>query len=306
MRVAIDDEFSLPVIADSGQCFRFTAMDCGGKETVPRGEKRPEAEANPGKIYRIQAKDRVLLMRALGNGSYDVSCSRQEYDDFWVPYFSFEDNYRKIRESIDPETDPYLYACAAGLSGLRLLRQDPFETLISFIISQRKSIPGIRSAVEKLCRMAGAPFEGPETLGEAGEPRGSRTYYAFPDASAIAGCSTGELASCGLGYRTRYVKQTAGMTADGEFSLETLAGLPDEQALDCLETLPGVGVKIASCVLLFGLHRLNAFPRDVWINRVIDEQYGGRFDLSRYAPYNGIIQQYLFMGIRKENRGKRS
>lgn len=245
--VKIEDDFDLRKIAESGQCFRFHETGDGG--------------------YRIQAGDRELVIRPLSPERYEVS----EWDPFWENYFDLATDYTGIRRKIS-EDDPYLCAAAEAGQGIRILRQDPWETLITFIISQRKSIPAIKGCVEKLCEAAG------------------RNHSAFPTREELASLTMDELKSCGLGYRAKYIAAVAA----GDLDMDFMARLGDEQLKKELMLLPGVGIKVASCTMLFGFHRMNLFPEDVWINRVLAEHYPDGFPFARYAPYCGVMQQYLF------------
>lgn len=259
--------------AESGQCFRLT----------PRGAG-----------WHLAALGRSLDIQPMDGGEFLFSCSEAEYRAVWTDYFDIDADYDMYAEAVPPE-DAFLTAAAAFSRGVRILRQDPWETLITFILSQRKNIPAIRRGVEELSRRYGAPI--PHT----GE-------FAFPGPGSLASAGEEELRACGLGYRAPYVLAAARMTAEGTLNLDSLKALPDAALLEALTAVPGVGVKVANCVRLFGFHRLGAFPRDVWIERVIQEQYGGSFPLERYAGFAGVIQQYLFFYGRSlalaERRGK--
>ena len=163
--------------------------------------------------------------------------------------------------------------------------------LISFIISQRKNIPAIKASIEKICALAGDVIA---------EDKEGSPIYSFPTPERLAALSMDELSSCSLGYRDKYVHQAALDVASGALDLESLSALDDDALLQELLKLYGVGVKVANCEILFGYHRLNAFPKDVWINRVLDLRYPGGFPFDKYAPYNGIMQQYLFFYSRNE------
>ena len=264
-------QFDLRKIADSGQSFRL-------RETAP-GE------------FEVVARDRVLRMLDRGASRYAFSCGEDEFRAIWVPYFDLETDYGAFCR-LAPPSDRFLSRALRFGDGLRILRQDPWEMLITFLISQRKNIPAIRSSVERLCRRFGEPIGG-----------GENVRYAFPTPVALAGRSGEELAACSLGYRTEYVRSAARMVAQGELDLCRAASLSDRELLDLLMTVPGVGPKVANCILLFGFHRIAAFPRDVWINRVIDREYGGDFPLERYDGCAGVIQQYLFYYARSGSRG---
>jgi N-glycosylase/DNA lyase len=159
------------LIARSGQCFRMHASDA---------------------LISLRTGSRFLEIQRNGPEELDLSCSEDEFP-FWAHYLDLNGPYAKAIRRI-PKDDPYLLSCASCCRGLRILRQDPFETLISFIISQRKAIPAIQSCVEKLCRLCGEKDE---------------KGYAFPTPQAIAACSLEELATCSLGYRAPYVRETA-------------------------------------------------------------------------------------------------
>ncbi|MPM07923.1 hypothetical protein SDC9_54234 [bioreactor metagenome] len=163
--------------------------------------------------------------------------------------------------------------------------------LVTFIISQRKNIPAIKRSVEALAALFGRPV--------AGAPEGA---FAFPSPEALAAQSIDSLAPCSLGYRAPYVLAAARMAGGGEIDLAGLESAGDEELFSALLTVPGVGTKVASCVMLFGYHRLDAFPRDTWINRTIDCQYGGCFEEERYRGFRGVIQQYMFYYART-NKG---
>ena len=214
---------SLSAIADSGQCFRWQR----------RGEE-----------WRIVAgKNAVQAMQNLSGDELTLNCSQEEYTRFWKPYFDLDTDYGAVIAAIPPE-DAYLRAAAEYGQGIRILRQDPWETLITFILSQRKNIPAIRQCVEKLCAACGNVIcedtEGP--------------LYAFPSPEEI--CTLGEerLRALGLGYRAPYVLRTAEAFCAG-WSVQTLEALSDEQ---------------------------------------LQSRYPGGFQLERYAPWGGVMQQYMF------------
>ena len=261
MTIVCIPEFDLAGIAESGQCFRMTAADDGSVQLVALG--------------------RWLSIRPLGGDQYEISCPPQEWQAVWRDYFDLDTDYAPFR-ALALKKDSFLQRAAEYGAGLRILRQQPFEMLISFIISQRKSIPAIRTAVEKLCRAFGEPFDTPAGV-----------KYAFPTPGALAAADSQALADCGLGYRVDYVKAAAQMAADGRLELEELARLKDCQLLEILQQVPGVGVKVASCTALFGYHRLAVAPVDVWIQRVLDKVYGGKWP-RRYRPALGVLQQYMF------------
>ena len=257
--------FDLKQIAESGQCFRMKMTD--------------ESHAV------VIAKDRVLEIRQTGGDTFEFDCSEAEFNDIWVSYFDLDTDYGAFIAGI-PKEDEFLLKAARKSAGIRILRQDPFEMLISFIISQRKSIPAIRTSVERLCRLCGNEIRD--------------GFYSFPEPKALSQLSEVDLSSCALGYRTEYVREAASSVYRGDTDPEKLAKLSDDELFEALTALKGVGKKVANCVMLFGFHRIGAFPVDVWMQRVMDEHYGGRFPVERYEGFAGVMQQYLFFYRRNQ------
>ena len=266
MKVRIPS-FDLALTADSGQCFRFNRQQLGE--------------------YSLVAFGQHLLIRELGQDSFEFSCSQAHFDGLWRHYFDLQRDYQAICAQVHPDGS-YLHQAVQYAGGLRILRQQPFETLISFIISQRKNIPAIKACVEKLSSRFGQQIQ--------------PGIHAFPEPEALALASETELSACGLGYRTPYIKNTARMVADGCIDLEDISKLPDEALQKELLRFPGVGIKVASCVMLFAYARMDAFPVDVWIERVLQAEYPQGFPVSQYAGVSGILQQHLFCYARQQAR----
>lgn len=259
--------FDIRQISESGQCFR---MRMTGEDSA-----------------RVVAFSRVLDIYGRGDGGYELSCSEKELDEMWKDYFDLDTDYGAFIDAIDP-SDAYLNAAADTGRGIRILRQEPFETLISFIISQRKNIPAIQASVEKLCLTCGKEIE--------------KGIYAFPTAEAIASLSERELGGCSLGYRVPYVREAARRIACNDIDLEALYGYDDGELMEALLSFYGVGKKVANCVMLFAYHRISAFPVDVWIKRIEDEHYRGRFPVEQYPGFAGVLQQYMFFHSRNAAR----
>lgn len=260
MIVPKDPYLNLSAIADSGQCFRWRRR---------------------GDSYLIPAMGQALYVRETPDGTLEMNCPEEAYRRLWQAYFDLDTDYAAVAASL-PEGDAYLRAAAEYGRGIRILRQDPWETLISFLISQRKNIPAIRQAVEKLClagsRVIGEDEEGP--------------LYAFPSPAELMRLGEDGLRACGLGYRAPYVLRAAEVFSRED--LNDFRGLQDEALFQALCALHGVGPKIAQCVMLFGFHRLNAFPVDVWIQRVEEKRYPGGIQPGRFAPFAGVMQQYMY------------
>ena len=255
-------DFDPHAIAASGQCFRMRAVSPNRVEAVMR--------------------DQYTAITSLGSDLYEFSCSDADYQHIWRPYFDLDTDYGAFHRAVD-ENDPYLLHAAELSRGLRILRQDPWEVLISFILSQRKSIPAIQDAIEKLCGCFGS------TVTSQG-----RSFNSFPSPQALADVPEEALRACSVGYRAPYIKAAAQAAEKGELDLAGFSRLTDEELTKQLLAIYGVGIKVANCVSLFGYHRLAAAPVDVWIQRVIDDQYGGISPFGRYPGFAGIMQQFMF------------
>ena len=301
IEIQITDDFDLDRIADSGQCFRWQKEASGA--------------------YRIIHKEYCLRIRPVKDGVFELSCSEEEFRDVWYDYFDLGTDYRAVRGRISKEEDPFLYkACEYG-KGIRILRQDPWEMLISFIISQNKNIPAIKKSIELLCEAAGRYREDACDFGGDACDASGGGYYLFPSPEEILTLSDETLAACRLGYRCRYVKAAAVDVAEGRLDLSRLqsesgpyekaggeaAGYETtsneaagyETAISALTNVLGVGIKVANCISLFGLHQIDAFPVDVWIRRILENEYPEGFPKEKYSPYNGIYQQYMFFYYRE-------
>lgn len=260
-------QFDIAKIAESGQCFRMTENEDGTYGLIYKG-RYLEINYHPDKA------------------AYELECDEDEYEKIWKDYFDMSFDYEGIESAVDSE-DTFLVNAVKYGSGIRILRQDPWEMLVSFIISQRKSIPAIRTSIEKLCALCGD---------EIHTKRGIK--YAFPSAGRIAELSDDELVSCSLGYRSKYIASAADAVATGKIDLDNLFNLPDNELREELLKLYGVGVKVASCIMLFAYHRLDSFPEDVWIKRAMENEYPGGFPAELYSGYAGIMQQYIFFYMR--------
>ena len=260
MILTIDDDLDLNKIAESGQCFRM---------------RQREDETDAGSWLLITGRSAAWI-RQIGDDTFDIDCGQNEFDRVFRPYLDLDTNYRKIRESLD--LDPFLKQAAEAASGLRILRQDLFETLITFILSQRKSIPAIRKNVEALC----------ESYGD----RIRDELYTFPEPQKLKDIPEDTYRAMGFGYRAPYVRDAALQAANG--ILKGTQDLDDDALLQRLMEIKGVGIKVASCTALFACHRLGLAPVDTWIQKVIDKVYQGTNPFPDYGPYAGLLQQYVF------------
>ncbi len=256
------EHLDIAKIADSGQCFRMNKLE--------------------DDTYYTIAMNKKLVIKPTEYGA-QFFCTQQEYDDIWQYYFDMDKDYASYSAKI-PNKDLFLTQAAQYSKGIRILRQDPWEMLVTFIISQRKNIPAIKKSVEMLCNTCKVSVD------DGDNSRG----YAFPNAHEVSKLTTEQLNACSLGYRTKYIKAAAQMVADGSLNLADIKAKSSDDLQTALLGVPGVGTKVANCVMLFGYYRADSFPRDVWINRVIDNVYDGDFNTNLYKGYEGIIQQYMF------------
>lgn len=255
------ESFDLTQTLECGQCFRWDRLPDGSYTGVASG-----------RFLHISGEKFPEILR----------------DPFWSHYFDFDLDYEKVRASL-AESDPVLAQAAQFAPGMRILNQEPWEALCSFIISQNNNIPRIKGIVARLCVAFGAKLEGAGPDGA--ELEGGA--YAFPAPETLAALEEDDLAPVRCGFRARYLIDAARKVACGEINLEAVRRLPLAEARTKLMTIVGVGPKVADCALLYGLHRLDAFPMDVWMKRAMRELFPGR-EPESFGPYAGIAQQYIF------------
>ncbi len=260
------DKIDISKIADSGQCFRWRDL----------GDGR----------YLIPAFGKYTIVSNCDEG-VEVECESEELD-IWKEYFDIYTSYDEIEKLVDKD-DRFLSQAAEYGNGVRILKQEPFEMLISFIISQRKSIPAIKTSIEKICALCG------KKLGRVN----GEDVYAFPTPEELYNASHDRLEECGLGYRLPYIESAVSRIHEAPFLIDEMTDMDDEELFEALKSFYGVGDKVASCTMLFGFYRLNTFPIDVWIKRSLDQHYKTGFPFDRYEPYNGVMQQFIFEYYRR-------
>lgn len=265
------DNFDIRQICDSGQCFRMT-------------HKRENT-------YSVIAAGRYLEIEQYGRDCI-FACDEEEFEEFWKAYFDLDCEYRGYIESVNPN-DEYLMNAVEFGSGIRILRQELWEMTASFLISQQNNIARIRRCIQNLCERYGE---------ERMDPRGE-SYYTFPVPEALAYLPEDELKECNLGYRSKYVVRTARSIVKGAVRLEEIQEMRYQDAKAELLKLYGVGEKVADCICLFGLHHLEAFPKDTHILQALEKHYKRGFPRRRYKGYEGVMQQYVFYW---ELRGERT
>lgn len=269
-KVIITNEFfNIAKISRSGQCFRIIEIEPDKYEIIAKGKR----------LIAIQDGIRVILL-----------CSKSEYELTWKEYFdlnySDEDLYSEINDLINKSGDEFLIKCSEYSKGIRILNQNPWEMLISFILSQQNNIPRIRKMIESLC----------DSVFGHDLRNGYIKYLPFPNSRDILMLSEYQLDSIKMGYRKKYVVKSSKYVNSRIIDLSRVRELNNTQEIiDNLKEFPGVGDKIANCVALFGYHRLDSFPIDVWIKKVIDLKYGGSLILSKdLYKYRGVVQQYIY------------
>ena len=250
-----------------------------------------------GDGYNAPAWGRMLHARQEGDSLFLCPCKEEDVP-LWLNYFDLERDYAAIEAKL--LADPALCPCVPAASGVRVFSQEPFEALMTFIISANNNIKRIGGIVERLCERAGekVSFRGGE-------------YFLFPTPAAVAMLSVEELQALGAGYRAPYIKESAARIASG-YDLAALRDVPLDEARKELLSFPGVGPKVADCVLLFALGHTNAFPVDVWIDRAMREIYFGgdapgkaalEAAIRSLGDESGIVQQYIFYYARETKLG---
>ena len=262
---------------DCGQCFRWVGEEDGSYTGIVRG-----------RVANISHRDGVVEIR---------NSSLGDFKEVWFDYLDLGRDYSRVKEAISRD-DTMGDAVAFG-SGIRLLQQDLWETLISFIISANNRIPMIKKVVAFISEAYGEEIR-----------YGGRSWFSFPGPEKLSCCSLNNLELCKAGFRCKYILETARLVANGEFDLGKLRTQDREEARRLLVQLPGVGYKVADCTLLFSGTRPDVFPTDVWVKRVMEELYFKReasfkeiwkFAEDYFGGYAGYAQQYLFYYAR-ENR----
>ena len=274
--IDINDSFNLVHIFECGQCFRWNKEKDGSYTGVFKNN-----------VLNIKEENGKIKFQGICKGNIE---------DVVKDYFDFNTNYSQIKETLS-KVDEFLEQSIKFGSGIRILNQDLWEVLISFIISENNNIPRIKGIIERLSKQYGKEiiYKG-------------KSYYTFPTPDELSKASVEDLRKLGLGFRDKRVYETTQKIKNGKIDLKQIAQIKDtNQMREILETLPGVGPKVADCILLFGLKRFEVFPIDVWVRRVMNDLYIKNEDetkvnkkeiehlaKTKYAGLAGIAQQYLF------------
>lgn len=256
------DSFDPAHTFECGQCFRWNCDDKGVYTGI-----------SGGKICRVEGQN--------------IICKDEDFL-FWKNYFAIDTNYLEIKDNL-LKMDSSLTDCVNYGSGIRILKQDIWETIISFIISANNNIPRIKRIIETMCQLFGEKIETEEEV-----------FYAFPSPGALAKLKKEDLALLKVGYRDVYILDAAQKVFSGEVDIDKLPDMTDSEAKTELMKIKGVGGKVADCILLFALQRFSVFPTDVWIKRILADVYGidekniMQFVSEKYKSLAGFAQQYLY------------
>jgi len=258
-----------------GQCFRWDGEDDGSFTGVVRG--------------------RAVNIKQSGAELYISNCSEEDFLNIWRPYLDLDTDYAEIKAVLS--CDEHVKRAAQFGGGIRILNQEPFECLISFIISIQNNIPRIKKIINEMCRLFG------DSISLSG-----REYFSFPDCKTLAQLTVEDLAPLNAGYRAPYILDAARKVYSGEVNLEKLFDMSTFLARQELMKIKGVGPKVADCTLLFSLQKGDVFPVDVWMQRIMRNLYLGEdatikqindFGAEKFGKYSGIAQQYLFYYARE-------
>ena len=271
------ENFELDHIFECGQCFRWNKQPNGNYIGVAYG-----------KVIEVEKKD---------NGVRIYNINEDEFNALWCDYFDLKRDYTVIKDEF--QKDPLLKKSVDFGYGIRLLQQEPFELTMSFIISSNNRIPMIKRAIDNLSKK----------WGKAIEYKGE-TYYTFPKASDLQAASIEDIQSCGLGFRSKYVKDTVHRVYTGEVNLELIKSQEDDICHEELKKLMGIGPKVSDCIMLFSMQKYSAFPVDVWVKRAMQFFYLAPdvslpkiriFARDKFENTAGFAQQYLFYYARENN-----
>lgn len=251
-----------------------------------------------GQCFRWNKKEEDSYIGVVGNcvisikqndDMFETDCNDEALVN---TYFDFDKNYGDIKKALAGLDDVLLKAIPSGY-GIRLLKQDPWEALVSFIISANNNIPRIKKIIESLCLNFGNEIMYNNNL-----------YYTFPDADAIAKLTVEQLDVIKSGFRAKYIIDAAQKVSSGAVDLKAVYSMNTDEAREYLKQIKGVGNKVADCILLFAYQKYDVFPKDVWIKKVLNDLYGvdeKNFDLfvsEHFGELAGFAQQYLFYYMR--------
>lgn len=254
------DYLDLEQIANSGQCFRWKKIGDNTYNVITNGES----------------------VNITQNGNeFEFSCDEEKWNTVWKNYLDIDTDYGAIAKLIEESGDEHLKEAFALGSGIRILKQDLWEMIVTFMISQNNNIKRITGSVDMLCSRCGGLISQEEAL------------YAFPLPNQVSK-EIFEDKTMGFGYRANYLLEMYEFAAKNPDWVDKLREMSYDEAMNELLLRKGIGKKVANCICLFGLHHVDAFPIDTHVKQLLEKYYKDGFDFERYAGVAGIIQQYLF------------
>ena len=259
-----------------------------------------ENSINSGQVF-LWKKNKEFWYGVNGNDvlKVDENGNTNSYQNYNVDFFRKNDNLDKIIKSISK--DKTVKIAVKKFQGLRILRQDPFQCLISFIVSSNSNIPKIKSNMENISKKFGKKIKFQ-----------NQEFFLFPNPKKLAKVPINEITSCGVGYRAKFIKEAAKIIDKKEIDFDYLKKCDYQDAKENICQIPGVGNKVADCVLLFSLDKLEAVPLDRWIIRILEKYYSKKFEMNtktitekqynilhkkivnHFGPFAGYSQQFLF------------
>ena len=268
--------FDVEKTFDCGQCFRF----------------EPVQDSRHEKEFAGVAYGHFISVAQDGDTLYIYNSDEADFYNIWQSYLGLDTDYDRICADITSRSDNIaLHEAVRVGQGIRILSQEHWETVCSFIISQNNNIPRIKKIITALCRAYGEKIE-VRGMQNHGAPEG--VAYAFPTAERVRDAGIDNIFALKTGFRAKYIADAAQKCTDGTVELDKIAHLPTDCAAEVLKQIKGVGDKVAACSLLFGFGKSDAFPVDVWIKKVIARYFGEDFTSATLGPYAGVAQQYLF------------
>ncbi len=269
--------FELKDIFDCGQCFRWNKTENGSYIGVAYG-----------KVIEVEKiKEDVMI----------YNTNMDEFYKIWEEYFDLKRDYKKIKDKLSE--DPILKEAVRFGEGIRILRQEPFEITLSFIISANNRIPMIKKVINNIS----------EKWGEEIIYKG-KSYFSFPTMEQLKEATIEELEGCSAGFRAKYIKDTVSKIYNKEQDLEYIKTLDDDQCHDAMKEFNGIGPKVSDCIILFSMQKYSAFPVDVWVKRAMQHFYVAPdvslpkiriFAREKFGELSGFAQQYLFFYARENN-----
>ena len=281
MYTTVIKNMDIAMIADSGQAFRFRRI--------------PDRCDDNTVTYALIAFGRYLEISQSGE-TFTFSCSEEEWNKIWRSYFDLDTDYESIGNLILSSGDDYLIEAYNRGRGVRILRQDLWEMIVTFMISQNNNIKRIGASVDKLCVRSGVPLQFPsEMASQNAFENGAfeNGAFAFPAPGEVP-MEIFEDKGMGFGYRAEYLSGIYTLAKDNPEWMDRLRTMTYDEAMEALLAIKGIGKKVANCICLFGLHHIDAFPIDTHVKQILAAHYPDGFDFERYKGVAGIVQQYMF------------